>query len=253
MSTNPQTLYREPVQLNSQLHRHKKLLPLSDFSLLANTHAVFLTAAEFGQAALAFPIIFLPASVANPQISPVAMLGLVANQNLFVDGTRWDAAYLPAFFRRMPYLTAPLPGSDQIGVYIDVQWPTLNETEGEALFSEDGRQAPVLEQAIGFLQTFDEEARRTSQLCARLQALDLFTPMKADVNLPNGQSMRVDGFMVVNEEKLGTLPDAVVLELHRSGALAMLHAHLMSLAHLQNLVERHIRRLDAAPPAASVA
>ena len=251
MSTAPQTLYREPVQLNAQLHRHKKLLPLNDFSLLAATHAVFLNAAEFALAALAFPIIFLPPSTANPNVSPVVMLGLVPGQNLFVDGSRWEASYLPAYFRRMPYLTAPLPGTDQVGVYIDAQWPTLSDDEGEPLFDEQGNRTAALDQAIAFLQAFDDEARRTHQLCARVQALGLFTDMKADVTLPDGQSLSVNGFMVVNEEKLAGLSDSAVLELNRSGALGMLHAHLLSLGHVRNLVDLLGRR-GMPPDAAAV-
>jgi hypothetical protein len=246
-TSTPQPLYREPVQLNAQLHRHKKLNPYNDFSRLANAHAVFLNAVEFAQAALCFPIIFLPASTANPQVSPVAMLGLVPDHNLFVDGSKWDANYLPAFFRRMPYLTAPLPGTDQTAVYIDVQWPGLSDTEGEALFTEDGKQAPILNSAIDFLQVFDEEARRTAHLCARLQTLGLLMDMKADATLPNGATLSVDGFMVVDEAKLAELPDAVVIELNKSGALALIHAHLLSLQHVRSLVDRHARRVGATP------
>lgn len=246
MTSSPPPLYREPVQLNAQLHRHKRLAPFNDHSRLAHTHAVFLNAVEFTLAALAFPIIFVPASVANPQITPVAMLGLVPNDNLFVDGSRWDAAYLPAFFRRMPYLTAPLPGSDQIGVYIDAQWPGLGEVDGDPLFTDTGEQAPALTKAIEFLQAFDEEAKRTALLCARLQTLGLFTDMKADVNLPNGNTLSVDGFMVVDDARLAALPDATVLELFRSGALALVHAHLLSLTQMRDLVDRHGRRIAAA-------
>ncbi len=235
-------LYREPVQLNAQLHRHKKLKPHDNVGALVNTHAVYVNAIEFSQASLAFPIIFVQPTPSNPQISPVAMLGLVLNDNLFVDAGRWDAVYLPAFFRRMPYLTSPLPGSDQIGVYIDAQWPGLNESEGEALFTDDGEQAPALVQAIDFLKAFDEEAKRTAQFCQQLQALGLFTDMKADVTLPDGENLTVDGFMTVDEGKLGKLSDAAVLGLHRSGALGLVHAHLLSLNHMAGLISRHARR-----------
>jgi hypothetical protein len=245
--TNPtKPLYREPVQLNVQLHRHKKLKPTNDHSVLSGTHAVFLNAVEFPQAALHFPIVFVPGTVANPEIAPMAMMGLVPNDNLFVVDDRWDSAYLPAFFRRLPYLTAPLPGTDQIGVYIDAQWPALSDTEGEPLFTAEGEQAPILTQAIDFLKAFDQESQRTAQLCARMKALGLFTEMKADVDLPGGNKLSVDGFMVIDENKLATLPESVVIELHRNGTLGVLQAHLMSLNNLRGLTERHIRRTTQA-------
>ncbi len=242
MTNDVLPLYREPVQLNAQLHRHKKLKPYDNVGALVHTHAVYLNAIEFSQAALAFPIIFVQPTPSNPQISPVVMLGLVPNENLFVEAGRWDAVYQPAYFRRMPYLTAPLPNSDQIGVYIDAQWPGLNDEEGEALFTDQGEQAPALLQAIDFLKAFDDEAKRTAQLCQQLQALGLFTDMKADVTLPNGEKLTVDGFMTVDEGKLGKLSDAGVLSLHRSGALGLIHAHLLSLNHMAGLIDRHARR-----------
>lgn len=242
MTTTSQPLYREPVQLNAQLHRHKKIRPFNDFSLIAHAHAVMLNAVEFPQAALAFPIIFVPGTTSNPEISAAAMMGLVPNANLFVEGSQWAASYVPAAFRRMPYLSAPLPGSEQTGVYIDLQWPSLSETEGEPLFTSDGQHAPALVQAIEFLQAFDAEARRTAHLCARLNTLGLLTPMKADVTLPDGSALTVDGFMVVDEAKLAELSESVVLELHRSGALGLIHAHLLSLNQMRVLIDRHARR-----------
>lgn len=238
----PKALYRRPVQLNAQLHRHKRLKPGQDHSILDGSHAAYLNAAEFAQAALSFPIVFVPASAANPSISPVAMLGLVPNSNLFVNDGRWDARYMPAFFRRLPYLTAPLQDSDRTGVYIDEAWEGLSDTEGEPLFDDSGNHAPALTQAIEFLQAFDEESKRTGLLCERLQALGLFTNMTADATLPDGTTLSVDGFMTIDEAKLRNLPNATVVALHRDGVLPLLHWHLLSLNHVGELVNRQARR-----------
>ncbi|WP_418316524.1 SapC family protein [Piscinibacter sakaiensis] len=251
MTNQSSPIYREPVQLNAQLHRHKRLKPLEDHSLLGSINAVYLNVVEFAPAAQSFPIIFVPPTTAQPQVTPMAMLGLVAKQNLFVEDGRWDASYVPAFFRRLPYLTAPLPGTDQIGVYIDMQWPGLNDTDGEPLFTPEGEQAPALSQAIEFLKSFDEEAKRTSQICARLNEMELFTPMKADVKLPDGETLTIEGFMIIDEAKLAELPDAKVLELHRSGALGVIHAHLVSLNQVNNLIQRQARRAASSAPSAT--
>lgn len=246
-------LYREPVQLNNQLHRHKRLKNVDDLSMLAQSHAMVLHVAEFGHACHAFPIIFVPGNAANPAITPVAMLALRPGENLFVVDNRWDASYVPAYVRRLPYLSAPLPDSTEMGVFIDAQWPGLNETEGEPLFGEDGQPAPALNQAIEFLKAYDTEQRRSQLLCERLKALDLFTEMKADIKLPDGTSLAIDGFMVVDEPRLAKLPEHVVIELHRSGALGLIHAHLLSLMLLQRLIDRHVARHDIRPAAGDAA
>lgn len=247
--TQPRPLYLEPVQLNAQLHRHKKITALTDFSLLAHTNAVYLNVVEFPHAAIEFPIIFLPPGTANPSVTPVAMLGLVADENLYVEDTRWTANYLPAYFRRMPYLTAPIPGTYQIGIYIDAQWPALSDTEGDPLFTDTGERAPVLENAINFMQAFNVESNRTTQVCDRLNELGLFTGMKVDATMPDGSAFTVDGFLTIDENKLAELPDAVVVELHRNGVLGVIHSHLLSLRHVQRLVQLRGQRMTPAPAA----
>lgn len=248
-------LYRQPVLLDVAQYRHKKMGVLSDFSITRNMHAVFCTATEFPQAALEFPIVFVhtgerdAAGVA--QISPIVLLGLAQNENLFLDGPRWDAGYIPAFIRRYPFLTANLKGAATPGVLIDLAWPGFSDTDGEPLFGDDGKPAPALQRAIAFLEMFEQEAQRTRAFCARLGELNLLKEMKADATLPNGTKMSVDGFFTVDEEKLLKLPDATVLELHRNGMLALLHMHLASLANLRYMVERKGKLAVAAAPAAA--
>ena len=242
-------LYRDPQLLDSALHRHKKLKPLEDFSITSNMHAVFLAAAEFPNAGLEFPVIFVNTGErtadGKPMVAPVALLGLVANENLQLNGTRWDARYVPAFIRRFPFLTAGVQGSAAPGVFVDAAWKGFSDTEGEALFDADGKPTEVLANAVQFLQRFDEEQQRTRLFCSRILELDLLKEMQADATLPNGETLKVEGFLLVDETKLRDLPDAVVVELHRSGMLGMMHSHLMSLGNVQRLVERKAMRVAA--------
>lgn len=248
-------LYREPALLDSQLHRHKRLKGLSDFGVTKNMHAVFLTATEFPQAALDFPIIFINTGErledGKAMVSPVALMGLSAGENLRVtaDG-RWDARYVPAFIRRFPFLTAGVKGSEAPGVFVDTSWSGFNDTEGEPLFDERGKPTEALKRALDFLQRFDDEQLRTRALCKRLIELDVLKEMQADATMPNGENIKIEGFMTVDEEKLTALPDPVVLELHRNGVLMLLQVHLISLANVRDLVERKAQRMVAAPATA---
>lgn len=243
-------LYRAPELLDSVRHRHKRLQNLTDYSVTQHMHAVFVAASEFPLAALDFPIIFVNTGerLANgrPMVSPVALLGLVANENLRLDGTRWDARYVPAFIRRFPFLTAGVQGASAPAVFVDASWSGFSDTEGEPLFDDQGQPTALLKGAIEFLQRFDAEQQRTRAFCTRLVELDLLKEMAADATLPNGETLKVEGLVMVDEEKLNALPDAQVLELHRSGMLMLLQAHLMSLANMQPLVERKAARQMAA-------
>ena len=44
------------------------------------------------------------------------------------------------------------------------------------------------------------------------------------------------------KNELAALPDAAVVELHKSGALSLLHAHRVSLGMMRALVERRLAR-----------
>jgi hypothetical protein len=235
-------LYREPQLLDSKLHRHKKLKVLSDFSITRQMHAVFLSATEFPQASLDLPIIFITTSDktadGKPVVSPVVLLGVTPGENLRLDGERWDARYLPAFIRRFPFLTAGVQGSDSPGVFVDVGYAGFSDTEGEALFDDQGKPTAFLQGALDFLQRFDEEQRRTRAFCDRLVELDLLKEMAAEAEMPAGGNVKIEGFLAVDEDKLNKLPDAVVLELHRSGMLMLVHTHLVSLSNIRDLVGR---------------
>ena len=86
------------------------------------------------------------------------------------------------------------------------------------------------------------EALRTRQFCAQLVELDLLRPMQADATLPDGQRLTVEGFKLVDEERLRALPDPAVLELHRNGMLMLMNLHIASLANMRALIERKARR-----------
>lgn len=238
-------LFRAPELLDAQRHGALRLAPLRDFSIAARMHAVFVAATEIAEAALEYPIVFVQAgdldADGRPAVSPVALLGLVAGENLFVEGTRWKAQYLPAFVRRYPFVS----GSG--GPMIDAAWSGLSPLEGEPLYDAQGRPTAALDEALAFLGRFDAEARRTRGFCARLLELDLLRPMQADATLPDGQRLTVEGFRVIDEERLRALPDAAVLELHRNGMLMLAQLQRASLARLRQLVEMKARREQSRP------
>jgi hypothetical protein len=243
-------LYREPELLDPAHHRELKMGTLADFSITRAMHGVFVTATEIPQAALEFPILFIHSgeldAAGRPTVSPIVLLGLSAGENLFVDGTRWDARYIPAFIRRYPFLTATLRNAGATGVMIDKAWSGFSATEGEALFGADDKPAPALQRAMTFLEMFEAEAQRTRAFCARLLELDLLREMKADATLPDGATLSVDGFLVVDEEKLQKLAEAHLVEAHRNGMLMLLNLHMASLANMRHMVERKARRAAAA-------
>lgn len=243
------SLYRRPVALDPAVHRGRKLVPLSDYSFAREVHAVSITATEFPQAALEYPIVFVDTGVKDgagrPVMAPAALLGLAHGENLYVDGPRWDARYVPAYIRRYPFLTATLPGGAGVNVLVDDAWSGFGEQAGEPLFEADDTPAPALKRAMDFLERYEYEAERTKSFCERLGRLGVLKEMKADATLPNGQSVSVDGFYTVDEDKLRAFPDETVLELWRTGVLMLIQVHLVSIVNIRHLVNRKAARVAA--------
>ncbi len=243
------SLYRRLVPLDPARHRAHRVAPLADFAIARDLHAVFVTATEFAQAALEFPLLFVATghhdAAGRPSMSTVALLGVSRGENLYVDGARWDARYIPAYIRRYPFSRAGAPGA--AGVLVDEAWGGFSDGAGAPLFEADARPAPALQRALDFLERFELEAERTRVFCERVVALDVLKEMKAEATLPDGHRLSIEGFHAIDEGRLHGLPDATVLELYRSGLLMLMQVHLVSLANIRHLVNRKAARAPAAP------
>ena len=241
MSGLHSSLYRRSVPLDPATHGAHRVSALSDFSITRDLHAVFITATEFPQAGLEFPLLFVATGQRNGAgravMSTIALLGLAEGENLQLEGERWVGRYIPAYIRRYPFASASTPGPGGLKVLVDDTWPGFSESAAEPLF-DGGRPAPALSRAMEFLNRFELEAERTRAFCDRVVALDVLKEMKAEATLPGGESISVDGFHAIDEDRLRALPDATVLELYRTGMLALMQVHLLSLANIRHLVNR---------------
>jgi hypothetical protein len=239
--------YEKPVLLDRDKHRNRRVRPATGFAFAAHANSVYLSGAEFGEAAREYAIVFTRGE--NGKVVPVVMLGLRGRENLFVqeDG-RWDARYIPAFVRRYPFVLAELPGQS-LGVCIDEAFEGFGDSEGEPLFDAQGKETAFLRNALDFLAQYQREHLRTEAFCQRLDQAGLLMEMNARADLVDGRSFTVNGLLVVDEKKLLALPDATVLGLFRSGELHLLSMHLMSLSNMQRLVDRLALRKSPLTPA----
>ena len=242
--------YQKPVQLNSDVHKNARLGALTgDFSFSKETNSIPLAAVEFFDTAREYPIAFTGRE--GGALFPIALVGVRQNENLFVTNEgKWEGRYVPAFVRRYPFVLAEKQDADDFNVYLDEAYPGFGAADGERLFTDSGEHTPLLKQALEFLGTYQGEIKRTRLFVERLQALNLLIPRVLEVVRPNEQPMVLQGFSVVDEAKLQSLPDADLLDLARSGLLAWVHAHLMSLNNVPVLGERLNTRLGKPAQAA---
>jgi len=244
--------YQKPVQLNTDVHKDARLGGLSgNFSFARETNSIPLAAVEFFDAVREYPIAF--AGSEGGANFPIGIFGIRQNENLFVSPEgKWEGRYVPAFVRRYPFVLAEQQDAEDFNVYLDEAYPGFGAADGERLFTDAGEQAPLLKQALEFLATYQGEIKRTRLFVERLQALKLLIPRLLEVVRPGEQPLVLQGFSVVDESRLMSLPDADLLDLARSGLLAWIHAHLMSLGNVPALAERLDARMKSgvAPAAA---
>jgi hypothetical protein len=244
---NP-SLHRQPMAVDRNEHRFVRLkVPITDWSFAAGLNTMFLAATEMGDAAREFPVVFVNAGNGEdgkPEFATIAVLGLTKEQNLYVENGAWRARYMPALLRIYPFCIGRLD-AERFAVCLDVGWAGVSGTEGERLFSAEGEPSPLLGDVRQQLENLDRETQRTRLLCRQLRDHGLLQDARFDAKLPDGSALGVDGFYTVDDAKLNALDDAAVVDLHKTGALGLVHAHYVSLGNMNRLLEWHAARLGA--------
>ena len=110
----------------------------------------------------------------------------------------------------------------------------------------NGEPTEFLLNAKKFLEHFEQETERTRLVCQKLAELDLFTDMRFEASLPDGEKLDVGRLPGAERREIPrALTDAQVLELHRLGLIALIEMHRVSMGNMNRLANRYI-----APPAA---
>ncbi|GAA0778660.1 SapC family protein [Brevundimonas olei] len=217
--------YRDPQPLAAAEHGAWRLKD-GDVAFAAETAFVPVVVSEIAAAARSYPIVFSSGDGAQP----IAVLGL-EQRNLFVRDGRWAAdAYTPAYVRRYPFgfIATVNPSGFALAIDAASERVAVSGEEGAALF-ENGRPTPLTQDAMAFCNAFQGEAAVTQAFGEALRVQNLLIDRRADATLPDGRKLGLDGFQVVDTERFANLDEAVVLDWHRKGWLALVHFHLASL------------------------
>lgn len=230
-------IYENVEALNRVEHRDLSVRQSHDFGYAKDTNTVPIVDIEFVKVATAMPIVFTKTQTG---VMCVALLGAEQDRNAFVqeDGT-WDGRYVPAFFRRYPFVFAMQENGDKLTLCIDTSFSGLNsDGEGERLFDSKGTETSYTKNVLNFVEEYQATFNRTQAFCDRLEESGLLEEARIDYSLADGKTGGVTGFMQVSTQKLRELPDEKVLELFRSGDLDLIQMHLISLQQVEPLIAR---------------
>ncbi len=230
--------YKQVVPISKEQHGKLRIKPGSGYNYAKDANALLVTAVEFPLAFREYPIVFIEE---GDTVNPAVVLGLNRDENRFLnsDGT-WDAAYVPAYVRRYPFITGKTGDNEQeLVVCIDESAEVFNTTEGEALFDISGEQTGFLKKSIEFLQDYQTQIQHTSRFSRHIKDLGLLAPMRADFHVKGGAKSSLAGFNAIDRAKLKALPKDTLVELLKTDELELIYLHLASLSNFKKLADRY--------------
>lgn len=237
--------------LRAEQHQGWRYQPLESVPAWAACNACPLVLDEFSLASKTYPILF----AGDPEPEAVALMGLLPDRNVFLEGNgrmRSEEDYVPAYMRQYPFAMARsdtdeawgheglydlcfAPSSDAVGPF----------RGGIALF-ENGALSAEAKGIAEFCGQYAEAGIRTHRWLALLEETGLL--MDASFTLENSATgaFHIGGFRMVDEDRLAALTGDELANLHEVGALALIYAHLLSLANARILLSRHVKEGDGA-------
>ena len=235
----------QPVSLSATNHAGVRIKNIGNAKHLADSHFAKIYTPEFSKAGVDYPVIF----VKDPDSSnffAAGMWGLEPGENLFVEDGIWQGGYFPASVRCFPFAVQADPEDKDrllIGIYEDAS--IVSKEEGNLIFNEDGIETEWMDNVKEFLVRVFQQEEMTKVFVKSLNDLDLLVNQTLTISdAKTDKKQEVSGFYVVDKEKLANLPDDKLLELRKSGALEVIHCHIMSLESLDKLLrKKNIRPL----------
>lgn len=233
-------IYDNVVPVNRQAHRQTSVRQTTSFKFAREVNSIPIVDVEFSRVCLEMPILFARTETG---LVSLALLGAQQDRNTFVDDDdNWTGRYVPAFFRRYPFVFAVQEGSDQMTLCIDEAYSGLNtDDRGERMFDGDGNETTYLKNVLRFVEEYQATFNRTQALCDRLEAAGLFEEARVDYTLADGRKGGITGFLRVSAEKFRALDDETLVSMFRAGDLDMIQMHLLSMQQIDRIVSQSVK------------
>ena len=226
------------VLLNNVDHKELRIITTRGAAYGDNVMLAITFPAEFRDLQAHYPIVFRKAAD-GVSFEPVALFGFQDGENLFLDGEKWDASYVPLAIERQPFLIGVTSGEPM--VHVDVASPRVSRTEGQEVFLTHGGNSEYLEQLNSVLGAIYQGLQATPAFINALLEHSLLESFVFDIELDDGSQNRLAGLYTINEEKLAALGAEALGRLHQGGYLHAIYMSLASLSRFRDLIDRKNR------------
>jgi hypothetical protein len=239
------------VPLDNVTHKDLRVRQQFGAAFGDNVGTVPVFPTEFADVQREYPIFFRRDK--NGQYFAVALLGFSPEENLYLEGDRWDAVHVPAIVARGPFLIGFQERQEggevrqEPVIHVDMDSPRISQTpgEGEPVFLEQGGYSPYLQRVVRLLSALNDGHAINKQMFDAFAAQDLIAPVEVEIKLTGSEPVKLPGFFTLEREKLAALDAAKLYELHKSGFLHGAYLILASHGNFNRLISRKVKRLQA--------
>ncbi|MEA2099205.1 MAG: SapC family protein [Campylobacterota bacterium] len=225
-------MYKNLVVLDKEQHKELKISPLENLSFAKQTAFVPVAANEVALVGAGFPVVF----TADEKPALVSLVSL-GGESLAVNAEgKWITSYVPSFFRKYPFsLASTKENPEQKVILIDEESSLFSKSKGKQLFKKSGEQSETLTHAIEFLTTHENQMIITANVAKAISDSGILEDREISVGEGEEKKVLVQGFKVVDREKLNALSDDILADWVRKGIISLIDAHLKSLDNIQTL------------------
>ena len=230
------------VLLNNVDHHDLRLIGRHGADLGDAVNQALVFPSEYAEIQRYYPIFFRRTE--NGGFKSVALLGFDRDENLFLDGDRWNAAYIPAMHRISPFLigqpkAAPgqaLPADAEAMILVDPGHPRISRSEGEALFLAHGGNSPALIQVTQALQTVYAGQQASDPMFTAFLETGLLAPIEIEVKINDKQSFILPDMLTISRAALRSLDGASLQALNQAGFLGLAFNVVSSMGNLSHMI-----------------
>jgi hypothetical protein len=231
------------VLLNNVDHADLRVVATHGVAFGDGVNQTLLLPTEFEAAQREYPILIR--KDAADAYQAVALLGLVRDENLFLDETGWNARYIPAVQRRGPFSIAlqrdERGGEPRPMIHVDLDHPRIS-AEGEPLFLSAGGNSPYLQSVSQTLGQIHDGLEIAGPMFAAFEQYGLIEAIDIEIKLDDNTSYAVPDVYSIAPDRLNALSGEALERLHQSGLLRAAQWIISSMGNIEDLIARKNRR-----------
>lgn len=225
-------MFKNLQVLDKVKHSELKINQLENLNFAKSITTIPVVVNEVALVGTAFPVVFTGEE--NTTLVSLVSLG---GDNLAINTEgKWITSYVPSYIRKYPFsLASTKENPEQKVILIDEDASVISKSKGTQLFTNSGEYSSALENAMKFLQVNEQHVVLTKNIVKEIEKSGILEEREIAVGEGEEKKVLVNGFKVVDREKLNNLSDDILASWVRKGIISFIDSHLKSLENINQL------------------